>query len=293
MERGRRRFLAIVGMVIAIIIVIGVFSLSRRMSPMTVTVLDVGQGDALFIETPRKRQMLIDGGPSSTVIQKLGRVMPFYDRSIDVIVLTNPDADHFVGLIEVLRRYAVGKILMTGVKKESTLYETFLATLRERSVPVTMVVAPDVLALDEETSFSILAPLESWEGRPTESINDTSIVGRLDYQDFSMLFTGDATVKVEEELLRNSAQLDADVLKVGHHGSKTSSSADFLAAVSPELAVVSLGKNNRYGHPHAEVLSRLDAVGIPLRRTDADGDIRIESFGEGFTTKQGTGLNLW
>lgn len=141
--------------------------------------------------------------------------------------------------------------------------------------------------------MTILWPEESWKGRETKSVNNTSIVGRFHYHDFSVLLTGDIEAEVESSVVQSGRQLSSAVLKAPHHGSKTSSSALFLDVIKPELTVISLGKDNRYGHPHQEVLDRYSERNIPIMRTDEGGDIVLETFGNGFTIKRGLGFRLW
>lgn len=256
-------------------------------------VFDVGQGDAIFLETPTHEQMLIDGGPSDAVLEKLGRAMPFWDRTIDVILLTHPDADHLTGLVSVLERYRVGRVVITGVEKNNTTYGAFVEAIQRGGVSVTNVREGDTLTLSSDAVFSILAPSEPRIRQPTDRANTTSIIGRLDYQSFAVLFTGDSEKGNEDELLSANADLDVDVLKVGHHGSRTSTSQAFLEAASPEIALISVGRDNSYSHPHQDVLDRLISAGARILRTDTDGDIVLFSDGESIRVSTGLGFRAW
>lgn len=245
---------------------------------LEVTFFDVGQGDAIFIETPQRHQILIDGGPDETILEKLGENLPFWDRTIDLVILTHPEHDHLAGLLEVLKRYKVEDILWTGVVKDTAEYEEWQRLIREEGAQIKIVQAGQEIKA-RRTVLRILYPFESLEGQEFKDSNNASIIARLVFGQTSFLFTGDVYKSVEKELLLSLAkqQLDSDILKVGHHGSKTSSAKEFIEEVSPEIAVISVGKDNKYGHPHQETLQNLE--GIKIFRTDLDGDIKIISDG--------------
>jgi competence protein ComEC len=264
-----------------------VFDLSKQKF-LEVNFFDVGQGDAIFIETPKGQQVLIDGGPDSKILEKLGREIPFWDRNIDLIILSHPEADHLAGLLEVLKKYKVENILWTGIKRNTPEYEEWQKLIKEEKAKIYIAENGEKIKMSNGISMDVLYPLANLEGKEFENSNDTSVVSRLTFGYDSFLFTGDMTQLAEREIIReyscsNScefATLDSDVLKVAHHGSKTSSSEEFLKEVSPELAVISVGKDNSYGHPTQEVLENLNKYGIKVLRTDEVGDIKIISDGE-------------
>ncbi|MCA9363821.1 MBL fold metallo-hydrolase [Candidatus Kaiserbacteria bacterium] len=260
-----------------------VFSGGERCDPglLCVYFLDVGQGDAIFIETPDGHQMLIDGGPGSDVLRELGAVMSFFDRTIDVVLATHPDQDHVGGLVDVLDRYTVGAVLMTENKSDTPVYNRLTEAVSDEGAAVHYARAGDTLVLGEgvagEVRFEVLYP----DRDPTllES-NTSSIVGRLVYGDTEWMLTGDAPQAIEEYLVALfGVTLHSDVLKVGHHGSKTATAETFVSAVAPDYAVISAGKNNRYGHPHQEVLDTLEAAGIEIKNTADEGSIKFSSDG--------------
>lgn len=264
----------------AIFIWYAVFYFESR-GNLTVTFFDVGQGDSIFIESAEGYQVLIDGGPSARVVSKIGRRMPFWDRTLDLIVLTHPDNDHIAGLVEVLKRYSVDGIVWTGVKHSSAIYQEWMRLVEEKKVPEFFAQRGYVIHFGNGARFEILAPSESFKGKSAKKINDTSIVGMLIHGDNTILLTGDSEKSTEYRLLFELPQaIDADILKVGHHGSKTSSSQEFLRFVSPDIAIIQVGAKNRYGHPTQEVLDRLAAVGADVLRTDTEGDIIFVSDGE-------------
>lgn len=245
---------------------------------LTVAIIDVGQGDGIFIETPSGKQILIDGGPNRAVLSALGELMPFNDRTLDLMIVTNPDQDHIGGLVEVLNRYEVGTILEPGTVTKTKVYER-MEELENQTPRVLTARGGMMLNLGDGLRLEILAPVanaKSW------STNDGSIVARLVYGSTEFMLTGDAPEKVERGLLATlpSERLEADVLKVGHHGSKTSTSEDFVEAVKPKFAVISSGKDNRYDHPNQKTLETLESLGVPILRTDQLGTIIFESDGK-------------
>lgn len=247
--------------------------------PLKVVFFDVGQGDAIFIETPQLHQILIDGGPGSKILEKLSREMPFYDRSLDLVVLTHPEKDHMGGLIEVLKKYDVDYILWTGILRNTAEFREWQNSLQKEKAKIEIARAGQRVVASE-TRLDILHPFESLEGKEFKDSNDTSVVARLSFGKNSFLFTGDIYQSEERKLAERRSDLNSDVLKVAHHGSKTSTSEGFIEKVLPEIAIVQVGENNPYGHPHKEVLERLKKHDVLLLRTDEKGDIKIVSDGK-------------
>jgi len=245
---------------------------------LEVNFFDVGQGDAIFIETPQRHQILIDGGPDSAILEKLAKEMPFWDRTIDLIILTHPEKDHLAGLIEVLKRYKVENILWTGVIRDTAEFKEWEKSIKGERAKIFIAKSGQKIIMPK-TVLGILYPLENLEGEELKDSNNTSIVAKLVFKENSFLFTGDIYKSIEKELITKETDIDSDVLKVAHHGSKTSSSEEFMKEVSPQEAVISAGKDNPYGHPHQEVLEILEKYGIRILRTDLDGDIKIISDG--------------
>ncbi len=254
-----------------------------RQSCLEVTFFDVGQGDSIFIETPQNHQILIDGGPTAVILEKLGKAMPFWDRTLDLVVLTHPDYDHLAGLIDVLERYRVENILWTGVLADTAEFKEWQGLIQEEGAHIYVARAGQRIK-SSGTVLELLHPFESLEGKTVKNTNNTSIIARLVFGDDTFLFTGDAYQTVERELIGRGAEIDADVLKVGHHGSKNSSTREFIGVVSPEIAVISVGKDSKYGHPHQETLESL--AGAEVLRTDEAGDIKIVSDGKNYQIKK-------
>lgn len=258
-----------------------VFTLDAR-HDLHLTVFDIGQGDSIFIEAPNGNQVLIDGGPSSAVLAKLGNVMPFWDRFIDLIVLTHPHADHVTGLIEVLKRYDVGMVLESSVNYSTAEYREWRTLLEQKHIPVTIARAGQKIHLSPKTELDILTPFDSFVGKSPSNAHDAMVVSRLIYASSSALLTGDAEKYLEYRLLLSGADLKSDVLKVGHHGSKTSTTEDFVRAVLPNYAVISVGRKNRYGHPTQQTFDMFAKFNIKIFRTDQNGDIEFVSDGKKF-----------
>lgn len=246
---------------------------------LEVIFFNVGQGDGIFIETPQNYQILIDGGPSSVVLEKLGQEMSFWDRNIDLLVLTHPEHDHIAGLIEVLKTYEVKNILWTGVLKDTKEFEEWIKLIKDEKADITIAQAGQRIIIPN-IFFEILHPFENLAGQDIKNTNNTSIIIRLVFNDNCFLFTGDVSKSIERKVIDKGLNLDCNVLKVGHHGSKSSTSKELMESVIPELAVISLGKDNKYGHPHAQVLDILNDYGIKILRTDEIGDIKIISDGQ-------------
>src|SRR3989338_756468 len=248
-------------------------------SQTTVSFLDIGQGDAAFVETPQGHQILIDGGPDDKVLEKLELRMLPWDKDIDVVILSHPAADHMTGLLSVLKEYKVKNIVWTGVKKDTRVYRQWVSMLekeKEEGAEILLVkqgTRVEFPGIACDYFFDILFPSEDLSETTVIDDNDTSIVAKGVFCGHTVLFTGDLTKKVETQLVEEQADLAASILKVGHHGSRTSSSKAFLEAVRPQYAVISAGKNNPYHHPHEEILERFQGYGIEVMRTDEAGDI--------------------
>lgn len=243
---------------------------------------DVGQGDGIFIEAPNGNQILVDGGPDGKVIRELARVMPFYDREIDLVIATHPHADHIVGLIEVLKRYEVKNILQAQEDYNSPVIPVWKEALNNERANEIEAISGKVINLGNGATLTIIHPFVSVFGTLLKNPHDAGVVAKLKYGDFEVMLTGDMEAKVERRLLLNGYDLKSDILKVGHHGSKTSASPEFLSAVSPEIAFIQVGAKNRYGHPSLEVLSRLEKSGIKYYRNDLDGTIEVVSDGKDY-----------
>lgn len=270
------------------IFLLSIFSLSTRgevqseEGTLKVSFLDVGQGDSTLIETPTGTQVLIDGGVDSRVLTELSHTLGFFDKDIDMIIATHPDGDHIGGLIDVLMRYDVRTIVMTENENDTPIAEAFQKMVTEEGAKVIYARKGQVYDLGSgeagSTTLSILFP----DHDPTNlESNMSSIVARLSYGESSYLLTGDSPIEIEEYLVgQMGSALMSDVLKVGHHGSRTSTSENFITTVSPTYGIISAGKDNSYGHPHKEVVDRLTEHNVIQKNTADEGSIASETDGE-------------
>lgn len=249
-----------------------------RFGSLTVAFLDVGQGDAIFIESQSGNQILVDGGPDRSVLRQLGRVMPFYDRTIDMLIVSNPDKDHFAGFLDVLRSYKIGAVMEPGTVGASAEYPVFERLIEEERAPRLLARRGQKIWLGGGAVLEILFPDRDVSG---VAANSGSIVAKLLYGSTSFLLTGDAPEAIEEYLAQlDGKKIDVNVLKVGHHGSRTSTGETLLGFTSPEYAVISAGKENKYGHPHREVIDRLKQFEVTTLGTYEKGMVMMESDGE-------------
>ncbi len=284
--RAKKFVLLIFGLLAVVLILLGIL-LSQEsqgkiegVKGLEIYYFDVGQGDSIFIKTPYGQKILIDGGPDNTVIRRLSEVLPFYDKSIDIMISTHPHADHVTGLVEVLKRYKVGKVYYTGVLHTSADYLRWLELINEKDIEMQIVKDAFDLELGPDLKLEFLYPLSDLTNQKVENLNNVSIINRLVYKNKSFLFTGDAEKEVEEELLQENFNLQADILKAGHHGSKTASSEEFLQAVDPEITVIQCGKDNDFGHPHLRTIRNLEKLGIEIRRNDLESTITVLTDGD-------------
>lgn len=247
---------------------------------LKVAFLDIGQGDSIYIEAPNGKQMLIDGGSGASIISKLGEVMPFADRSIDLVLATHTDADHIGGLSYVLDKYEVKQVVDNGAVNTTKTYKNLIDRIKEKNINKIVAKRGMKIILDEKHNiyFDVLFPDRDISNLES---NDGSIVGKLVYGQESFMLTGDATKYTENLIMKNESKetLQSKVLKLGHHGSKHSSGEAWLEVVHPEIAVISAGLKNRYGHPHQDVLDRLNNLHIPYIGTYQDSTIIFKTDG--------------
>jgi len=247
-----------------------------------ISFLDVGQGDAILIQRG-SQQVLVDGGPSPQAIGlELGRKMPFWDRTIDLVVLTHPSADHVTGLVEVLHRYKVKQVLYPDLEFESDIYDEWLRLLREKDIKYTLAQAGQQIDFCPEVIVEVLNPPTPLLTDTESDVDNNGVVLRLKVGEVSFLLTADMMWEAEFELIARRASLTSTVLKVGHHGSTTSTTSEFLAVVNPRLAVISVGEDNPFGHPSDEVVDRLEQkLGQEnIYRTDEHSTIEFITDGE-------------
>lgn len=266
------------GLLIGILIVTGITY--AREPLLKVAFLDIGQGDAIYIEAPNGNQMIIDGGPASNLSEVLPEVMPFGDKSINVIMVTNPDTDHYSGFWDILDSYEIGAVIESGTITKTKTYAKFEEKIVEQNIPDIIARKGMAITLDKNLGivFTVLFPDRDVSKFTT---NDGSIEGILSYGDTKVMFTGDGTKKTESYILSGNKReiLKSDILKVAHHGSATSSSEQFVKAVLPKWSVISVGSGNSYGLPKQITLDILKKYNTEILRTDKQGTIIFLSDG--------------
>jgi competence protein ComEC len=244
---------------------------------LTVSFLDIGQGDSIFIDAPSGRQVLIDGGANGAVLRELSKVIPWYDRTIDVVIPTHPDADHIGGLVDVLPRYKVGMIVHSDVEGDTATAKALVNEIAREGAQQIIARRGQIIDLGSGAYIEILSPDRSVTQVET---NTGCVITRLVYGKTSFMLPCDAPKEIENYLVRlDAGDLHSDVLKAGHHGSKNSSSELFIGFVSPSYVVFSRGCNNKYGHPAPEVVALFERFGIPILDTCKNGTITFVSDG--------------
>lgn len=245
---------------------------------LTFAMLDVGQGDGLFIESPTGTQIMFDVGPARKILGPLSRVMSPFDKSIDAIIITNPDADHIGSFLDILKNYKVGVVFESGALTDSKIYQNLKIEMKKNNISDILAKRGMRLDIGGGAFIDILFPdrdVSAW------ATNEGSVVARLSYGKTSIMLTGDATAKTEKIILgeNSPSELQSTILKVGHHGSRTSTSFLFAKEVSPAYSLISDDKDNSYGHPHQETLDTLAQLGAKIFRTDLLGTIIMKSNG--------------
>jgi competence protein ComEC len=246
-----------------------------------ISFLDVGQGDSILIAAPNGNTVLIDGGKPGSILNPLARALPLFSKDIDVVIATHPDADHIGGLVDVLNRYMIHSFIEPGSKSDSGVYKELTSAIDAGNLPHFYARQGMTIDMGEGALVKILFPDRDASGLET---NISSVITRVLYGSSSAILTGDSPQAIEREMVRTfGSELASDVLKLGHHGSRTSSDGSFVWAVHPAYAIVSAGLNNSYGHPHKETVDLISGLQIPILETSKEGTIQCESTGGHFT----------
>ena len=279
------KWVVITLVIIAILIWVAA-AVAPESGKLSVSILDVGQGDSILITSPSGQHILIDGGPSpERVCLELGKALPYWESTLDLVVLTHPHVDHITGLVEVLKRYEVKRVLYPDLDYESVVYDEWLDVIDEKNIPCTRAQVGQMIEIGNGATLEVLnPPIDFLEGTESD-VDNNEVIIRLEMGEVGFLLTADHFEDGERYLIDRGMELESTVLKVGHHGSSTSTCPEFLAAVSPEVAVISVGADNPFGHPSEEVMTRL---------TERVGEDRVY-----LTSEQGTitfttdGKRLW
>lgn len=266
-----------IGLLIFLAILIWSTLLRSPDNKLHIKVFDVGQGDSIFIRTPEGRKILIDGGPNKKVLDYLGSELPFYDKTLDLVVLTHPDKDHLSGLIEVAKRYKINNLWVSYGENDTAEYEEWKVILEEENIEARLVWSGDKMVFSDGVELEVISPKQ---GDSATSLNSTSVVIMIDFEDFEGILTGDGDKNIQPYDYLTKVEL----LQVPHHGAKDALSESYLKKLSPEIAVISVGESNRYGHPHQNSLEMLVSIGSKIYRTDQSGTIEIVTDGESWYT---------
>ena len=245
---------------------------------MLVTFFDIGQGDAIFIETPSGHQMLIDGGPTNRVLELLSKRMSYLDHDIDVVLETHPDADHVTGLIPVLDRYTVSEIVTSVAKSDTDIFGDLLRHIDDEHAEVHVARRGDVIDFHDGAVVTVLYPDTGYIPKKGDT-NDASVSVVLTYGEESFLLTGDLPTTEESKLIQDVLSRHVTVYKAGHHGSKYSSGEQLLSYIRPEYSIISAGKGNKYGHPNPEAMTRLEKYSKEILSTIERGSITFMTDG--------------
>lgn len=292
-----KRLLALVGVLIIASLVFRFTAQRETSSQFRVWMLDVGQGESVLIMTPEGQTILFDGGPNDTVLHELGQILPPWDRTIDVIVLSHPHSDHIRGLIEVVRRMSVGMIWSSGASHGTADYRAW-----ERELEIAQLLHRHVYqgATQEWTNLTlrVVHPPQSMSGQQPSNAHDATVALRATfYENYHLLLTGDLNDTHEDDLIDTclppDCVLKSDILQVPHHGSASGLEPAFLAAIDPSVALIPVGAQNRFNHPRSEILERLERAGIPVFRTDTDGRITLEITPENVNLTTLTSNRTW
>lgn len=250
--------------------------------------LDIGQGDALYLRLPSQDDIVIDAGPDDRILSQLGQAMPLGDREIELLIISHNHLDHIGGLPALLSRYKVDRVWLSGATNDTEIYQKVIATFKDLQVPITYVKAGDTTVTGDVTT-TVLHPPEGVVNTNPEEQHDATVAMKIAYKSICLILTGDLNEKHEVTILAVAKQLqlslNCPILKVSHHGSKSSSTVAFLEAVQPKVATISVGEKNRYHHPTDETLERLKTIGANIYRTDQSGTITITTDGANYWTK--------
>jgi competence protein ComEC len=266
-------FLCLVVAIILLLIVV----VATRGHDLQVSFLDVGQGDAIFIQTPSGHDIIIDGGPSDVVLEKLSEKMSYFDRTIDVMIATHPDADHVTGLIPILEKFSVGNIITSSVQGDTGVFKEVESDIVKEHAETHTANAGDVIDFHDGVTLTILHP---FIGEHFKDTNEGSVTVLVRYGDETFLLDGDLPTTKESLLLTNNLPHTITVYKAGHHGSKYSSGEQLLTYIKPEYSVISAGKDNKYGHPNPEALERLKTYSKNILSTIDSGTITFVTDGK-------------
>ncbi|MDD3284989.1 MAG: ComEC/Rec2 family competence protein [Patescibacteria group bacterium] len=282
MQKKKKIFRVIIILVI-ITALVPYYFLEDKSEYLRMYFINVGQGDGILIKTPEGKTIVIDGGAYNDFVKKVSQKLPFRKRNIDLLVITHAHADHYIGLINLIERYEINTIFYSGYNVNLEDYNYLMNLIKEKNINLIKVKSGQVISFEKNINLEILHPFSIKEKE--EDINNTSVVIRLSYKNFDAIFTGDMTCEGEKELVEKDKNLESELLKIGHHGSRWASCDYFLEYVKPQISVIQVGIDNSFNHPHQETLQRLEKINTQILRNDQSGDIIIYSDGEKYFKK--------
>lgn len=274
-----KAILTILGSFIVVIIVLLVQFQNSKVS-FRMVFCDVGQGDGIYIRA-FSQDIVIDGGPDAKIVECLGRFMPLFDHNIELIVVTHPDGDHYAGFLDVLDSYTVSNFATTYGESDVLGYQALLNKVKKSNIPIKYLEQGETIKINEDLRFDVLWPPKEFTDIDDDT-NNSSLVMLLDFNEFEAVLTGDLDKEYLNLLLNDLNHIE--IFKLAHHGSKTSTDDNTFETFKPELSIISAGRNNKFGHPHKEVIDTLNMFKLRYLSTQ-DGDIVIESEGEEFVVK--------
>lgn len=257
---------------------LSIFQNNKKNKNLEVSFIDSGQADSILIQTPSHHNIIIDFGGDQG-LEELNKKIPWWNKKIDLIIITHPHDDHILGITSIIKKFQVKKIMYSGILHYSPAYLELLNIIKEKNTPLVIPRENQLINLGEKCSMSIIFPWESFYNKEIENLNNSSIVSKLDCNNSTFLFMGDAEIEVENKILDKNININSDVLKVGHHGSITSSQKEFLEKVNPQIAIIMVGKNNKFNHPNLRTIRKIEKLKIEILRTDINKTITIISDG--------------
>lgn len=279
---SKTKFLLTCSVIFVVLGILFIFQ-SQNTGKLRLIFCDVGQGDGILIISPSGRQAVVDGGPGNKMVDCMGKYMPFWDRTVELMVSTHPQTDHMEGLVGVLENYQVSVIVTTQVPAKIKLYDAWEDSLEAESAKIYTPNVGDAIILDQQGPVTLtvlwppLAKVSQWQASPPADLNETGIVMRLDYGGGSAGgFCAYLTADIPKEILENVIDKPCALLKIAHHGSRTGTNEAVVSKINPKIAVVQNSKNNSYGHPHKEVLDILESKGIKILRNDTAGTVEVD-----------------
>lgn len=256
------------------------YFLTSRQKELLVSFINCGQADCIFIKSPKGQQIIIDFGDNKG-LKDLDKRIGWWNKTIDLLIITHPHDDHIAGMVNIIKKYKVKNIMYTGVLASSPIYTELLEIIKQKKIPLLIPQKNQTISLEENCHLNIIYPFDNLQNKEVANLNNSSIVSRLECWGSSFLFTGDAEIEAEDEILKQNINLKSDVLKAGHHGSITSNQEEFLEKIGPKIAIVMVGENNKFNHPSLRTLKRLERIGAQIFRTDLNGTIDILNRGQG------------